>query len=503
MADKNKSAIKNRERYSTNTRRKMVNMDFSAVNSLVLSDINNTKSKSYTIYSKSKLRDAIKNPKQNEQALREISQFLYRVSAQYRRLIKYQAEMLPLPYNVIPLINYADDVDYESVLNDYYSVCALLQKMNLPHELKKVLTVSWREDCFYGYIYETDNTFYIMPLDGQYCKLSSIEDGCYNFAFDFSYFKKYPVYLEYWDKEFKQKYSKYESGGNSMKWQELDPAKTICIKINEENAEEVIPPMIGIFEDLLDIIDYKSLLKNREELSNYKLIVQKIPLIGNSKDVNDFAIDLDDAIAFGDRLSEATPELVGSVVTPMDIDTVEFKKDDTSDINMVSQATQNMLDAGGYSRMLWNSDKGGSVGLDASIKTDEAMSLEILKQIQRWTNRYVKTVLNGTSVSVKFHDITIFNRGSYLSDLQSQASLGLPVKLEWATAKGMTPLEVQGAMILENDILKLHEKFIPLTSSYQQSANSEVGAPTVDDGELTEEGLASRDGNKNQDTIET
>lgn len=489
----------NRERATTNSRRKAISIDFAKLASIPVADITKTESKTYSKYNKAKLRTAIENPKSNEQSLREISQFLYRVSSQYKRLIKYQAEMLTLDYNVIPLFDVQKQPEIEKFLKNYYKAIALLQKMNIKHEFKKILTTAWREDCFYGYIYETNDSFYIMPLDAKYCKISSVEDGCFNFAFDFSYFKTYSTYLDYWDSEFSTKYNTYNSQGNAMRWQELDAKKTICIKINEDSISEVIPPMIGIFEELLDIIDYKSLMKNREEISNYKLITQKIPLISGSNDVNDFAIDLDDALAFGERLSEAIPDLVGSVVTPMDIDTVEFKKDDVSDIDLVSRATKNLFDSSGYPQMLFNSEKGGSVALDGSIKTDEAMALEVLKQVQRWINRYLKFNVSGLSLSVKFHETTIFNKDKYIERLVQSATLGFPVKSELATALGQTPYEMQGSLFLENDVLKLHDKFIPLVSSYTQS--SKAGRPESDS--LSEEGQKSRDSNKNTDTIET
>jgi hypothetical protein len=492
--------INNRERATVNKRDKAVQIDFAKLASILLTDLTKNESKTYGSFTKDKLRTAIKNPKQNESTLREISQFLYRYSSQYKRLLKYQAEILTLDYNLIPVFDSDKKPDATKLMKSFNKASLLLQKMNVKHEFRKVLLTSWREDCFYGYIYETNDSFYIMPLDGKYCKISSVEDGVYNFAFDFTYFKGKDTYLDNWDSEFKSKYNTYQSQGNTMRWQELDPKKTICIKVNEENTDEVVPPLIGIFEELLDIIDYKSLMKSREELSNYKLIVQKIPLISNSTDVNDFAIDLDDALAFGDRLAEATPELVG-VVTPMDIDTVEFKKDDATDINVVAQATNNMLTGGGYSNILWSGDKGGSVGLSASIITDEAMSLSVLKQVQRWVNRYIKYNVSGVMVSVKFHEMTIFNKDKYIERLTNSATLGLPVKGDLITAMGLTPLEMQGAIYFENEILKLHEILIPLSSSYTQSGST--GAPNKDPSQLTVEGQKSKDSNKNQDNIQT
>lgn len=160
--------VANRERATTNSRNKAVSIDFAKLANIPITDISKTESRTYSKYNKEKLRSAIENPKSNEQTLREISQFLYRVSSQYKRLIKYQAEMLTLDYNVIPLFDVQKQPEIDKFLKNYYKAIALLQKMNIKHEFKKILTTAWREDCFYGYIYETNDSFYIMPLDAKY-----------------------------------------------------------------------------------------------------------------------------------------------------------------------------------------------------------------------------------------------------------------------------------------------------------------------------------------------
>jgi hypothetical protein len=97
--------------------------------------------------------------------------------------------------------------------------------------------------------------------------------------------------------------------------------------------------------------------------------------------------------------------------------------------------------------------------------------------------------------------MTIFNKDKYIERLVKNATLGMPVKMDLATALGQTPLEVHGSLYLENDVLKLHEKFIPLSSSYTQSGSA--GAPVKDTGDLTNSGVTTRENQTNTDTVET
>lgn len=160
-------------------------------NALALVDLSKTESRTFPVFSKDKLRAYLKNPKANENNLRALSQFLYRMSHQYRRLINYYAEMIDLTaYSIVPLVDITKKANDTSILKSYHTTALQLEKMNLSSEILKCLLIAWREDAFFGYTYEDDKSFFILPLDGTYCKISSVNfDGSFNFAFDFSYFR--------------------------------------------------------------------------------------------------------------------------------------------------------------------------------------------------------------------------------------------------------------------------------------------------------------------------
>ena len=50
---------------------------------------------------------------------------------------------------------------------------------------------------------------------------------------------------------------------------------------------------------------------------------------------------------------------------------------------------------------------------------------------------------------------------------------------------------------LEEDCLQLSSKFKPLSSTYTQTGNDKSGKPEKDETELTDEGLKTRDQDKN------
>ena len=55
-----------------------------------------------------------------------------------------------------------------------------------------------------------------------------------------------------WDKEYKQKNTKYEND-TSLRWQELDTARAFKIDIGDMDL--IISPFASLFEGLIDLID--------------------------------------------------------------------------------------------------------------------------------------------------------------------------------------------------------------------------------------------------------
>jgi hypothetical protein len=128
-----------------------------------------------------------------------------------------------------------------------------------------------------------------MNLDPDFCEITGIEDGCLTFSFNFQYFDSYPKELDRYAEEFKTKYEKYKSDKKNNKWQEIEPSKSLCIKI-AELVDYPVAPFTGIFEEIYAIEDYKQLKLAKTELENYLLLVAKIPYLKESGEANNFGM---------------------------------------------------------------------------------------------------------------------------------------------------------------------------------------------------------------------
>lgn len=466
-----------------------------ALAKLMLSDVNKKPSRTYTKYTKELYRTYITNPSSYEVELRNMSNFLYRVSMPYRRFINYLSDIPLFYWNLIPQVGVDGIQSSDKVLKNYYQILQKLENMSMPHEFRQVLTTTIREGVFYGFKYEDKDSFFLHKLDPDYCRIVEKEAGCFNFAFNFAFFQKYPTYLEYMDPYFTTLYNLYQTDRTNYQWQILDGDKTICIKVDPDITDPNLPLLVGLFESLLDLIDARNLQRSKDEIQNYKLIALKLPTFDSTKEVDDFAIDLETAKRFYNQLLDVVPTSVGVAMSPLDLVPIEFEPDETN-ANLITNSMNDVFDDSGISQLLFNSNKTGSVGLDASLKVDSAMVWKLVECLERWVRRYID--YNSSGSSKYFFDILrvdIFSKKSDVDRELSLANSGVPNKLRLAATNGDNPYRVLSAQAFENEILGLHDKWIPLKTSYTMSDNG-------GDGELNDETERNKDHLGNQDGVE-
>jgi len=174
------------------------------------------------------------------------------------------------------------------------------------------------------------------------------------------------------------------------------------------------------------------------------------------------------------------------------------KANSAEDTDKLAQSMSNLFSNLGISELVVSGGKSSnSVGLAHSIQNDEAFALKYVERLQNWMNSYIK--LNYSQDFIfKFHPVTYFSQKEYVSQLKDAATTGIPKAIDYATALDSTPYEVMCSTFMENALGIKDGLWKPLQTSYTQSGD--IGAPTKPDDELTEEGVATRDKNKNETT---
>lgn len=130
----------------------------------------------------------------------------------------------------------------------------------------------------------------------------------------------------------------------------------------------------------------------------------------------------------------------------------------------------------------------GNLSTEASVKKDTAIMMFIADKFSTFITNLVNERFSNANVTFTYSilPITYHNDSSYVSDSFKLAQSGYSYLLP-ALALGLSQRDIYNVKSLENDLLKLNELFIPLSSAYTQSAsdNSEQqgGAPkkTIDE----------------------
>lgn len=470
---------------------------FAVMNRLITRDLNNnTNTPTFSLYTKDNITEYLSNPYTYERQLRRAVTYIYGASSHFRRLIQYFTGLSDLSFVVSPYRIDPKTANVRSVNRNYRKVLNAMSAMNVRSQFPKILTVCLREDTFYGTMWVTNDNITIQQLPSDYCAISTIEGNVLNVTFDFSYFDAHSQYLEYYPAEFQSKYRTYQSN-RRQRWQELDSPTSFAVKCNNDILDYSLPPFAGILREVYDLEDYKQLKLTKTTLENYAMLVMTLGI----DDEGNWQMDLDKAKEFWRNLDSVLPEEIGSVLSPMPINKISFEKANTGDTNTISEAEQNLFTAAGVSSLLFNNAKASANALLLSIKADQAITFGIVKSIEDVVNRFIQAQSYGKNFKVTFLDCSPFNRKE-MGDMYLKAcQYGLPFISMYAASQGMSQSEVDCMSFLENDVLNLTERFVPLQSSSTQSAASsdgngatdEGGAPTKDVGDLTDSGEQSRE----------
>lgn len=430
----------------------------------------------------------------NQKSLRTISRYLYYASSHYRSLINYYSTLYNFDFSVDPESDAPPStINKDKFEKDFYKAVSNYEKLNIKNESLKIRAFVYTDGVFYGFIREGKNGTFIQQLEPDYCQISFIDSnrsGLYGFSFNFSIFKTNEALLSNYPEEFTAIYLTLKNTKNLKNWwAKIDSSKSICIKAT--TGLHPIPPFVALFESILDIADFKALYKGREEMGNYQLLYQYIPIrLDKDADPDQFMISGDFVKEYHESIADSLTKNIGLITSPMKIEAIKFERD-TADTNRVAEATSQYWNEAGVPELLFGNAT-SSTGLKLSIVADEASLVGVVKEIEKWVNEYAKINFpknNKYSFVFRILETTKFNKQEYVDSLMKVASGSIPVKREIMSALGMKPSSMVMNSFLENEVLKLHEKLIPLQTSYTQPADSEQAGRTPNaTGTLSESG---------------
>lgn len=489
-------------------------VSYAKIQELLQRNVAKTVSKTYIQYNRETLDTYAQSPLNNIDNIREVSRFLTRVSMLYKQMISYFSTMPLYTYNITPMFDkvYTGDYNADKMLSSYEKVLKIFHYFNLPKELQNIISNIIRDGMYVGYMYNSESDgMFLMPLDIQYCRIyGKTPEGEWIVYFDAAYFDKsnnkdYVLGVDNdgvgtWDQCFVDGYNEYKSGGRDYEWFRLTPENTMCIiACTDDEFYVPLPYFFPLFKSLLQILDTEALVASKEELQNYKLILNKIPLMDNPDQVDDFALSLELVNQFDAVIREMLPDLVGWGTTPYEnTEVIDFEKStSSSDTDTLNKAMNNLFANAGINKLIVSSgDSSNANGIKYSNANDLGKISIYLRRIESWLNYWIKhNITDG--ICLQIFDETQYNKQDFINEKKEAATLG-GSKMDYLCALGDDPYVAYNKLKFETMALNLGDIMTPLQTSYTQSNKGGRPAET-DETNLSPEGQATRDSGKNDD----
>lgn len=425
-----------------------------------------------------------------------LSRYMYLKSGYYKRLIDYFSNMATIRWTIDTEIKQDKmfSVNPKTFRKNYINYTAQVNKFKLDNRVTDIFKRLFIDDACFGFVTENEVDSSLFILEPNICKIERLVNGSvYQFSvnrslIDANIYKTLPEELQFIIEQ-----SKEISPDNRVM---IPYENSFCVKYNEDFTY-LYPPFFGLIEKILEIDDYRDLMKAKTESDAYKLIYLKIP-------TND-----DDQIAMGDEIitpftnmvKQVVPETYGVVPVPMDLELIESKSTVSDDSNKVADAVENFYGEGGVSKALISSASSGSE-LKLSMKVDSSDIYRIYKQIEAWIDLQMKLrghIYTEYQFAYRILPTTIFDVDDYVDRRLKLAQASLPVKNELLAAAGINTSKMLGNSFTEQIFKEdIYDKWEVLKTSYTTSNNgSEGGAPQKADGDLTPSGERTKENDTN------
>ena len=478
------------------------------IEEILFRNVRRNTSKTFTQYTKEMIRQFLLSPAANQDALRNVSRFLERNSMIYQKLLMYYAAMPLFHYNITQNNNLTKEIDPQKTLKKYMQTLEEFSNFDLKVNGYSALYIAIRDGFYVAYHYHTSESIFPMILDQQYCRIRGKNNaGQWVVYFNAAYFdagnnKEFLYGVDedgngIWDQVFIDGYEDFKKLGRDYAWFPLPPEKTcVLLACPEDEFEYPLPWFVGLFTDLLDLLDLQQILQSKAELENYKMIINKIPLMKDSDSVDDFAVSNEFTKVFTQLMDDASPEQVGVTYSPFDIEVVDFEKsNNATDTDRLGKSFQNLFNnAGATQLVVAGGGNTSTLAIKYSQLNDQSNIWIVVNRYQSWINYFIKSEIN-EGFYFEILPITWYNREDYINEKKDIATLGGPA-LDFLVASDSNPYRVMQKLRFE-DALGIKDMMKPLKSSYNTgsddgSNDKKAGRPETPDDELTDSGERTR-----------
>ena len=216
--------------------------------------------------------------------MREISDFFFKISGIYSRLIRYMAFMYRYDWMITPYVN-NESVKKEKLLDGFHKSLRTLDNFGVKKNLGEIALKVLRYGVYYGYKVPFNNSVVLQELPPNYCRSRFKKGNKPAVEFNMKFFDEQyrntiqrMKVLDLFPDEFKKGYVLYKKGklppefqGDTSGWYLLDPANTVRFTAFGEEY----PAFISVIPLLIDLDEAQGLDRKKTLQRLLKIVIQQ------------------------------------------------------------------------------------------------------------------------------------------------------------------------------------------------------------------------------------
>ena len=427
--------------------------------------------KEYTVQ---EIQDIIESGSLKEQ--QKLSRNYFYKDGYYKQIIIHYATLLTYMGLLIPSPSFGKDLSTSHIQKRYYNAMDFVENMQLQTVLTNCAQLALVDGAYYGLrIEESKKSFALIDLPVGYAR-SRFKDTNGNdiVEFDVSYFQTIKdeesrkAALAAYPKIVGKAFKEWDKGRRKNKWLIIPSDLGVCFPFFDGR-----PLFLSVIPATIEYDAAVATEREREIDEIRKIIVQKIPHLSDGR----LLFEPEEAA----EIHQGTVDMMrgnknSSVLTSYgDVDIVTSKSATENATNVLGRIEQNIYAQGGVSSQIFAPT--GSSSVKTSLTNDLALMMYLANKFSIYITNLLNKLFGNGNVSFKYVilPITWHNQTDYIDSGLKAAQSGYSVLLP-ALAQGFTQKDLGNIKDLENTILQLGEKLIPLSSSYTQPSPSNEGS---------------------------
>ena len=419
----------------------------------------------------------------------ELSRYFFEHNNFYSRILIHYATLLKYIGILIPNPSFGLKLSKPSIEKKYHNAAKFLDNEKLPALFTRLAFTALIDGVYYGIIGNvTADDIVILDLPTSYCR-SIYKDELGNDVIEFNvmYFDTIvdeeirESTLQVYPNEITNWYRRYKKGKVSY-WCPISSDIAVYLPLIKGT-----PVFLELIPAALEYEEAKDINKERDLNEIRKIIVQRIPHLQDGGLL--FEPDEAEYIHKGTVNMLQDDNNISVLTTYADVDAITAHSTNDNALNSVDKALKNIYAESGSSSQLFGTDS--NLSLETSINNDMALMMMFANRLSVIITKILNDKFGKTEVSFNYKilPITYYNESKYVDTALKMANSGYSFILP-ALAMGITQSQLSNIKDLENEVLDLGSKLIPLSTSYTQSGNP-VGRPALSPEEKSEKTIAN------------